>query len=309
MYMAFDESNDSTALGVTISYVGQTGSFDDNFFCEGYTDTTCYQGQADCRLSAAILNHKVMVRQTNTDGVIGTVVQPLMSRAIGYVFNQTLVENYFGKCTYLYDGAAQLKLNQGCGAVAPLPADCDNEHSAFHNMCTSDGGATYHHCIATDPEVVSQKCAPYGEVTPPTHPGDVTCFYEMPALIVPHEDPKSFSPSGTNHLRDALKQRVEGDLVTNQAMEWNEVIIDNRLFLPQLNYDPTHTITAFFYVIGSSMSDEAAQHLATSMRDQFQETYGVKGVGDIPVVELDARNDFATSGGPFKLPSASRVVV
>lgn len=297
--MAFDESNDDTSLGVTVSFASQLGSFEDNIYCAGYTNSNCYQGQSDCRLSAAIINHKVMVRETNTDGVIGHVVQPLMDRGVGYIFNQTLVENYFGKCTYLYDGASSYKLNLGCGGVAPPTTDCDNERSAFNNMCTNDGGQTLHHCTATDSEIVGQKCAPEGHIQPPSHKGDATCFYEMPALIV--DDPKNFTPSDTNHLREALKQRVEGDKVTRQEMEWNEVIIDNRLFLPQLNLDPTHTLIAFFYVTGSSMGDGTAHHLATSMRDKFQETWKVSGVGDIPVVEMDARTDFATTGGPFKM--------
>jgi hypothetical protein len=307
-YMAFNESDDSTALGVTLSYAGKTDSFDENIHCEGYADTYCYQGQSDCRMSGAVLNHKVMVRDHQGQYGNETVVVPLMNRPIGYVFNQSLVENYFGKCTYLFDGAASFNLNQGCGASAPPPNSCDSERAAFHDMCTSDGGDTFHRCTATDPEVTSRKCkcescdTPYGEINPPRFKTDETCYYEMPALIVPYEDPESFSPSSTNHLRDALKQRVLSDDQTNQHQEWNEVIIDNRLLIPQINYDPTHTIVAFFYVAGGSVSDEAALSMATIMRDQFQHSYGVSGVGDIPVVELDARNDFRTSGGPFKLP-------
>lgn len=313
MYMAFNASDDSTALGVTLSYAGQTGSFDENIFCQGYADTQCYKGQSDCRMSGAVLNHKVMVRQQGQYGNESVVV-PLMNRAIGYVFNQTLVEDYFGKCTFLFDGASSYNVNQGCGASAPPPASCDNEHSAFHNMCTNDGGVTYHHCIATDLQVASRKCKcescdpPYGGVTPPRFKTDEICYYEMPALIVPHDDPESFTPSGTNHLRDALKQRVLSDNQTNQNQEWNEVIIDNRLLIPQIKRDPTHTIVAFFYVSGGSASDEAAQQMATNMRDQFQQAYGVSA-GGIPVVELDARSDFMASGGPFKPPPAPRLAV
>jgi hypothetical protein len=258
-------------------------------------------------MSGAVLNHKVMVQRHQGQYGNETHVVPLMNRPIGYVFNQSLVENYFGKCTYLFDGAASFNVNQGCGASAPPPNSCDSERAAFHDMCTSDDGKTFHHCIATDPEVVSRKCTcescdvPNG-VHPPQFKTDETCYYEMPALIVPYDEPESFIPSGTNHLRDAMKQRVLSDEQTNQNQEWNEVIIDNRLLIPQIKSDPTHTIVAFFYVSGGSVSDEVAQLMATTMRDQFQQAYGVNGVGDIPVVELDARNDFRMSGGPFKLP-------
>lgn len=306
MFLAFNESNDSTALGVSISFAGNPMSFDDNLFCNGYVDTGCFNGYADCRMSATVINHKMMISALDT----GYKVAPLMARGIGFVFNQTLTENYFGKCTYLYDGATALNVNQGCGASAPVPASCDNPHSAFYNMCTSDGGKTYHHCTATDPEIVGKKCAPYGTITPPQYRYTAeTCFYEMPALIVPHDDPSSFIPSDTNHLRDAMKQRVLNDDASHgQTQEWNEVVIDERLLIPQIEHDPTHTIVAFVYVTGSSMGPETGLEYATRMRDRFQEKYGVHGVGDIPVLELDGIDDFTQSGGPFKLPPQSVVV-
>jgi hypothetical protein len=234
-----------------------------------------------------------------------------MGRAVGVVFNSTLTENYFGKCTFLYDGASSLNVNLGCGSSAPVPASCDNPNSAYFNMCTADGGETYHHCIASDPAIQNkmckcESCSPaYGVINPPRFKADQTCFYEMPALIVPHEDPGNFTPSSTNHLRDAMKQRVLGDENTGQTQEWNEVVIDERLLIPQIKSDPAHTIVAFVYVNGAWMWDQQAKQYATSMRDQFQETYG----GDIPLLQLDAVNDFTQSGGPFKLPSDGNVVV
>merc|ERR1712070_1001275 len=111
--------------------------------------------------------------------------------------------------------------------------------------------------MGADPEIVSQKCkcdscdTPYGEITPPRFKADQTCFYEMPALIVPFDDPTSFTPSGINHLRDAMKQRVLSDTQTNQQQEWNEVILDDRLLLPKVKEAPTSTIVAFFYISGA----------------------------------------------------------
>lgn len=314
MYMDFDASNDSSAIGVTIGFAGNPKSFDDNLFCNGYVDTGCFHGNNDCRMSAAIMNHKVMVGEVADDGhpnATGYKVEPLMARAIGYIFNQTLTENYFGKCVFLYDGATALNVNQGCGGSAPVPASCDNPNSAFYNMCTNDGGKSYHHCNATDPEIEGKKCKcescsePYGTMIPPQYRyTQDQCFYEMPALIVPHDDPGSFIPSSTNHLRDAMKQRVLGDESSGQTQEWTEVVIDDRLLIPQLKLDPTHTIVAFVYAIGADMGPEDGLAYATKMRDQYQQKYGVVGVGDIPVIELDAIHDFTQSGGPFKLPGS-----
>ena len=98
-----------------------------------------------------------------------------------------------------------------------------------------------------------------------------------------------------------MKQRVLSDRLTGQTQEWNEVIIDERLLIPQLQSDPTHTILAFVYLNGAWMWDQEAKRLATTMRDRFQETYGV--VGEIPLLELDAMHEFTEKGGPFQLPS------
>jgi hypothetical protein len=306
LYMDFDPADDSTALGVSITFAGNNHAFENNLFCSGYVDTQCFNGLADCRMSAAHINHRVMVQNQGS----GRNVVPLMGRAVGIVFNSTLTENHFGKCTYLYDGATSLNVNLGCGASAPVPASCDNPNSAFYNMCSSDGGQSYHHCTATDPQVVNkmckcESCSPaYGNINPPRFKADLTCFYEMPALIVPHDDPDSFTPSSTNHLRDAMKQRVQNDEGTGQTQEWNEVVIDERLLIPQMMSDPAHTIVAFVYVNGAWMWDQDAKRLAIGMRDRFQETYG----GSIPLLQLDAVNDFTQSGGPFKLPAGSEVV-
>jgi hypothetical protein len=317
MYMGFNESNDTSPLGVTISFAGDSTSFHGNIFCEGYApdNTSCYKGGSDCGMSSACINHKVMIEQQNS----GSKVAPLMNRAVGYVFNQTMVETYLGKCTYLYDGANSLNVNSRCGASAHGEADCDDPHAAFYNMCTDDDPtdphASYHTCTKEDPEITGMMCKceschpQYGTKDPPRQKADQTCFYEMPALIVPADGPNSFIPSTTNHLRDAMKQRVEGDKQTNQQREWNEVVLDEKLLIPQFHYDPTHTILAFVYVAGSSVPAEQAQSFANAMRDDFQSIYQVSGVSDIPVIELNAMDDFTQTGGPFKLAASQHRVV
>jgi len=293
MYMGFDETDDTSPMGVTISMAGQTASFDANLFCSTLMDTSCYDGQADCRMSASLFNHKVLVD--------GTQFAPTMDRPVGYVFNQNLTETFWGKCAYIWDGADSKDLNNGCGAGA-TGGSCGDPNSAFANQCGDT--APKHNCSRDDVEVTGRlcSCAPpmceesYGVVAPPAMPDGETCFYEMPGLVYGES-------TDTNHLRDMLKQRI-----TNQADDtiltatWNEVVIDNRLLIPKIRTDPTEAIWAFVCV--PSANPEAC-NLATAMRDEFQTTYGV--TGSIPVVALNTLSDFTAAGGPFGLPD-SRII-
>merc|ERR1711862_692560 len=135
-------SNDSSPLGVTISFAGNPNSLHDNIFCEGYApdETHCFNGNADCGMSGAVLNHYILTQDYGN----GSKVASLMDRDVGYVFNQTLTENYFGKCAYLYDGANTLNVNSRCGNTAHGKASCDDENAAFYNRCTSDGSDIPH---------------------------------------------------------------------------------------------------------------------------------------------------------------------
>lgn len=297
MYMAFDENDDTTHMGVTISMAGQTSTFNDNLFCSELMGTECYDGQADCRMSASLFNHKVLVN--------GTQLSPTMSRPIGYVFNQNLTETYWGKCTYIWDGSDSKDLNNGCGTGAQGNS-CGDHRSAFWNQCDTNPTEA-HNCTRDDIEVTGRlcKCEPpmceenYGVVEPPALPADATCFYEMPALVYG-------ASTTTNHLRDAVKQRVTNQGVDSMlTAEWNEVVIDDRLLIPKIRTDPTDAIWAFVCVITPDIPQACDE--AVAMRDEFLTAYNVTGT--IPVVQLDATADFATSGGPFALPPARQIIV
>jgi len=288
MYMDFDETNDDSRMGVTISFAGQPSSLDANLFCSDLMNTGCNNGQADCRTSATVFNHKVVVD--------GDFFVPTMRRQVGYVFNQEMSETYFGKCSYLWDGATFNSLNGGCGATSRGGNSCDNPSSAYYGQCSTDP-TTPHACTRTDLEVESKlcKCEPplcsetYGSVVPPPTRASATCFYEMPALVYGNS-------TATNHLRDGLKQRVAlQGADSSKTQEWNELVIDNRLLIPKLREEPTNTILAFVCV--PSLGAGACQ-LATRMRDQFHLAYGVEGPG-IPVVAIDTTVSVTANGGPF----------
>lgn len=306
LYMNFDENNDDSHLGVTISMAGQRDKFDSNLFCAELgtqcradgTPSECFSGQADCRMSSSLFNHKVMVN--------GTSLIPTMGRPIGYIFNQDLTETHWGKCAFIWDGADSSNLNNGCGAGA-TSGNCYDPHSAFQNQCSTQP-PEFHNCTRDDPEVASRLCkceAPfcsesYGVVEPPAGKSGETCFYEMPALI--YNDSTT-----TNHLRDSVKQRVlnQGD---DPALtgEWNEVVIDNRLLIPKIREEPANAIWAFLCIHPSTEFPTACEE-AVAMRDEFQTAYNVQG-GTIPVVAMDPTADFSVAGGPFKEPPASQII-
>lgn len=308
MYMDFDPDNDTSMVGVTISLASQLDSFAGNLFCAPLMHTECYAGQTDCRMSAAIYNHRVIVSSKDT-------FAPAMDRPIGYVFNQTLVETYFGKCSYIFDGATSGRVNNGCGTGASGPAECTNPNCAFNDMCYLDPPA--HKCQREDKDIQDYLCkceAPicdetYGVADPPLRDTDAQCFYEMPAMYLDPENPSNATVTPTNHLRDSLKQRVVNQQdYDDQMQKWNEVVIDDRLLIPEIIRDPTHTILAFVYIIGeNAYTEEQTQNFAETMRDEFQSYYHVNGVGNIPVIGIDLSLNFTEVGGPFVLPS-SKVV-
>lgn len=291
-YMSFDENNDATDLGVTISMASQVSTFNENLFCSTFMGTQCYQGQADCRMSASLFNHKVLVN--------GTRLSPTMSRPVGYVFNQDLTESHFGKCAYVWDGNDFTNLNNGCGAAA-RGQGCGNRQAAFANQCNQDDWDNMHNCTRQDPEIEGRlcKCEPpfcsesYGHIDPPTDPTGETCFYELPALGYQPYDP---TISKTNRLRDSVKQRValQGNDSTLTST-WNEVVIDERLLIPKIIENPANAIWAFVCVITDEQPGACDQ--AVTMRDEFLTAYNVTGT--VPVVQMDPNADFGTAGGPF----------
>merc|ERR1719387_2785690 len=137
--------------------------------------TGCFKGQADCRMSASLFNWKML----NQNYIFSTTMQ----RVLGFVFNQQMVEQDFGKCSYIWDGASFSRYNHGCGRGATV-TNCADPHSAFMNHCPSTGKI----CTANDTEVVKGLCEPFGKMPVPKTPTDAQCYFSGPALDYPRKD-------------------------------------------------------------------------------------------------------------------------
>jgi len=284
-YMGFDEEDASSPLGVTISMAADLTSFDSNVFCAPMRNTSCFNGQADCRMSASLYNHKMLIKTDRANTIAMT-----MSRCVGYVFNQDLVETSLGKCSYAFDGAASNRYNGGCGVGAP-GNDCSRGGTAFQNICPSTGKI----CTADDQEVTGALCKPFGPSRIPDNQFDFQCMWSGPALNYPR-------PGISNHLRDMANARASIQNGTDTRgkpliSQWNEVVLDVRVLLQAIQRDPASAIT-FVYVEGCPTHSNA-RRIAESMRDKFSQSRSISDGRKIPVVGIAADVDFTSTAGPF----------
>jgi len=297
LYTGWDENDDSTPLGVTISMAAQVDTFYGNIFCSTHEnpkgDTKCWNGGADCRLSASLYNNKMILDAKTGKSLLG------LGRSTGFVIDQTRVETDFGKCAFLWDGATNNKYNRGCGDGAPTN-DCDNTASAFHNICPS----TKKVCTSADDEVKRGLCKPYGGLfnIPEIEVGRPACAFPGPALN--YFGQKDFTP-GQSALRDMAKSRVQYSNGTDDkgpnVEKWNEIVVDEKLMLPEIWEDPAKIIPAFIYTkSGLPLSYTNAE----KMRDEF---CAENHVNPIPLVEVDDTEYRAE--GPFTLPSVEQSFV
>jgi len=249
--------------------------FDKNLFCHEFTNTGCWTGFSDCRMSAALFNWKI----ASNNYVWATT----FGRAVGYVFNQTLVETSMGKCMYVFDGASENRLNNGCALGGG--ADCSKPGSAYADICPSTGKI----CTADDIEVTGQMCKPDGPIPPPIK-SDVgnQCFFSMPALNYPKMD-------RPNHLQIAVAARVADELKTGNYADHNELVIDERVLIPEICNDPAVTIPAFVFAKSREADGRKA---AEAMRDKFSRDYKV---GKIPIIGVNDVSSFEPNG-PFFVP-------
>lgn len=268
----YEHPEKPSPLGITISFANVAEDFNANLFCSPYMDTKCFTGFSDCRMSAALFNWKI----ASSNYVWATT----FGRAVGFVFNQTLVETSMGKCMYVYDGATERKLNNGCGSGGG--DDCSKPGSAYANICPSTGKV----CTADDIEVKGQICQPDGPVPVPTAMGKgLQCFFSMPALNYPKMD-------RPNHLQKALAARMVNELKTDNYADHTELVIDERVLIPKIWEDPAVTIPAFVY---AKSRGAAGRKSAEAMRDKFSMDYKV---GKIPVVGVNDQTSFMPPGGP-----------
>lgn len=237
-----------------------------------YCDQPCFNGHADCRLSASVYNHRVMTSRA-TGGI-----KIAMNRVAGVVVNQTRVEASLSKCSYMFDGASFNRYHNACGCGS-LTTDCNDPTSAFGNVCPSSGKT----CSPSDKEVSSCSCANMPIPDRSDHP---QCYFHGPAFDVGAE----------NQLRTMLKERVsrqDGSDSHDRLEYWNEVVIDENILIEQLAVDPAPVIPAFTYV----KSNPAGLTYARRMRDYFVEHYSVPG--ETPLIAIDDVMSMTNGEGPF----------
>jgi len=295
-YLAFNESDDKSFLGITVSMAAQVNSFWKNIYCSKFENpilhiTGCSQARGDCRLSASLYNHAIGVNATG-ETVLG------LGRATGYVFNQTMTENYWGKCSYLWDGATDRKYNNGCGDGA-VKSTCEDPESAWGDICPSTGKI----CTAEDKEVVRGFCKGYGKLHlpeqadfPSTHDGHVQCAIPGPAIN--YHGQEGWTPA-PDHMRDMAKQRVKfikgKDKEGPNIEKYSEVVIDERLLIPKIRSQPTLAIVAFIYLKDKNAAQNKQN--AEAMRDEYCHYASLTGDLKIPVVGVDAT--IGAGQGPF----------
>jgi len=291
LFLGFNETNKSSPLGVTISMAAQPNTFFGNIFCSSFPNphgaTKCFQGQADCRLSASLYSHAWLYDSKTKKTLMG------LGRSVGYAFNQSMVESRWAKCSYVWDGASGNRYNRGCGDGAQS-LTCDKSvFPAYYDICPS----TKKTCTASDDEVKRGLCKQYGGVhdVPPTHGCSdcYQCVFPGPALDYHEQD--NFEP-GVDSTRDMANFRVKynggHDTEGPNVEKWNEVVLDELLLLPDMWYDPATVLTAFLYT--KSQLPISLQN-AQAMQREFCDYYKVK---DIPIVMVDDSADHET--GPFQ---------
>jgi len=261
--------------------------------------TGCYNGQADCRMSASVMGHKWMI-QKKEDGK--HTVASFGNRMVGYVFNETMTRTKWGKCSWIWDGATNNRRNRGCGKGGDGGSCTKGQgSSAWFNQCAS--GKTTHTCTDEDPDIVFAKCNTAGgeTVVPPTHGNEPQCYFPGPALNFHGQEDWSPVPDMTFEMAEARveKQVDRKDPVdTEKSLSElnNEVVLDEELLLPDLWKDPVAAIPAFVCF----EHDKVSKINVKKMRDEYCKHYqcSIKGGGVVPIVAIDQDKN-VNDEGPF----------
>lgn len=275
MYLGYDPADDSSPLGVTIQL-----HQDFVFYC----GVPCYNGNADCRVSTAIFNHRVLIsNETNT------IVLPTVNAALsGIFFNQTAVETKLAKCSYQFDGATFNRLNGGCGCGAG-PMDCDDPACAYNNQDPESGDTA----TGTSPHVSRCWCEDPRHYDA-TKTNEEQCYWKGPAFYMA-------DGVSQDQTRQMLAQRVansEGvdDVGGGQTRVkneyWDEIVLDGNVLQDELTRDAVSTIPAMVYAKGDANGRARAQEMAQTMMEMYSLP------SPVPLIAIDAEKDVST-GGPF----------
>jgi len=156
-------------------------------------------------------------------------------RSAGYVFNQTMVQTKWTKCSYIWDGASFNLMNRGCGDGANSAKCGPNEDNAFNNKCGD------HTCTADDDVVKRSICDVAGgsRPVPKVHASESQCVFPGPAFDFHGQE--DFTP-GKDYTHLMGEQRMLNNAGTDtegpNVEKNNEVVLDEELFIPDLWKDP-----------------------------------------------------------------------
>jgi len=282
----------------------QVTGFFANIYCSKFYNPTfnalggCFKVQADCRMSTSVMSHLWMIDPKTKQ------IASFGQRRVGYVFNQTMVESKWGKCSYIWDGASFRLYNRGCGDGAPADT-CDKDaDSAYNNQCGK--GGSKHTCTPADDEVQRAICQGSGgsRAIPPTHGGNAECVFPGPAFAYNGEN--DFTP-GKNYMRMMAKQRVKynygGDSEGNNSLKNNEVVLDEELLMHDIWENPITAIPAILYTESNNDAGLNREY-AKKVRDDLCNHFGCtqNGGGLIPLVKIDDTK--YQPSGPFFPDSA-----
>lgn len=286
-WSGFDETDDKSPLGLTIHMAPMPEDFFAGVYCSTWTPpsgqkTGCYEGHAycDCRFSTALYNNKMIVTEKG--------LPKLMGKSVGVVLNQDKVQTAWAKCSYVSDGGSSDRYHNGCGQhAAATDHDCSSNYSAYANVCPSTGKI----CTPDATEVVSNEAEPYGKGTP-AH------LFAVPDVAWTFTGQQHWTKS-PSHLRDMIKLRLQTVSIDKGA--WNEVVLDERLFLPDLTQFPSDVIVAILYPKSVLNADITAKQMAVNIPKAFGKSF------TIPVVMANDVDGNTTA--PFEVVGEKEMVI
>jgi len=230
----------------------------------------------ECEIIGNIFNDKINVNATT-----GTF-EPTFKQKVGFVINSSFVDQYVGRCYYLWDSGTAARMNRGCGLGASAKfRDCDENQSAYRNICKS--GKT---CSTEDPEVSRAMC---GDAYPAAD--GQQCFLPGPAVNWKTGSDPDESFSG--NLKKMVQERVKKSTDAVRTKPTN-IIIDAELFWRKIEYDPAVAVVAVVHQIGSPDCSIYTEQAKTA-RNQFC-TLFKQSQNCIPLVAFDVSVDVSKDG-------------
>jgi len=294
-------------------------------------NSPCFKGRADCILSVALYNRHIMLDgdtvgahlKTFAGRCAGYVLNTSKSEnrynKCAYLFDGASSNKLYFGC--------------GNGAPGGISCDNKTKNSAFYNICPSTGKTCQPGDDEVRPRNDCTKITSGKWKRPwPVKTTDTPCYFTGPAFAYPDyseaasfnkmtqmvtkriedenpapgdcSDPKDqcdgFPPQGANGYcckawEKGVKYPCSVDQTNcNRMAKWNEIVMDLRPMMYDLERDPNGVIVAFVY-------GNACKPQAEALRTAFKETYG--GPGDAPLIFLDQTvnvlPNLKKSGTPF----------